>query len=628
MCGIFGLVNYKIEYNPVYNKILGHRGPDGSGYYTNKKNVNFYHTRLKIIGLDKNSGQPMKGRNGNVIIFNGEIYNYKDLKKNELKEFKFMSNSDTEVILKLYEKFGIDCLDYLRGMFAFAIWDENKQLLFCARDRFGIKPFYYFADKNRLAFASEIKALMLLNNKMEIDNSSLYEYLKLQFPMGSKTLFKNIVQLMPGECLIFKNGNINLKKYWRQEYNIDFSRTTNFYENRIRELFEESIKYHLVSDVKIGSYLSGGIDSSLVTILASKNNLGFYGSFHGYFKKNQIYNENLYAKAVSEKINKKLFKIDIKPQDFIDNISKIIYYLDFPVAGPGAFSQFMVSKLASNHVKVILGGQGGDEIFGGYARYIIAYFSQCINAAIDGTHEDGNFIVSPESIIPNLNYLKNYKPLIQSAWNKNLFSDMAMGYLNLIDRSNDIEDEVNFSLFDNKSFIEKFKETFNKQIDNKKVSYFDKMTRFDFNYLLPALLQVEDRMSMANGLETRVPFLDHKLIEFTNTIPADKKFLGGKLKNLLKNSFNKTLPNKILKRTDKMGFPVPLQEWFAGSLRDFVFDIFSSNVAKTREFYNPRKVLKSLEKSGKFSRKVWGLLSLELWFRNFYDKSSKDYLKL
>ena len=628
MCGIFGLVNYKIEYNPVYNKILGHRGPDGSGYYTNKKNVNFYHTRLKIIGLDKNSGQPMKGRNGNVIIFNGEIYNYKDLKKNELKEFKFMSNSDTEVILKLYEKFGIDCLDYLRGMFAFAIWDENKQLLFCARDRFGIKPFYYFADKNRLAFASEIKALMLLNNKMEIDNSSLYEYLKLQFPMGSKTLFKNIAQLMPGECLIFKNGNINLKKYWRQEYNIDFSRTTNFYENRIRELFEESIKYHLVSDVKIGSYLSGGIDSSLVTILASKNNLGFYGSFHGYFKKNQIYNENLYAKAVSEKINKKLFKIDIKPQDFIDNISKIIYYLDFPVAGPGAFSQFMVSKLASNHVKVILGGQGGDEIFGGYARYIIAYFSQCINAAIDGTHEDGNFVVSPESIIPNLKYLKNYKPLIQSAWNKDLFSDQALGYLNLIDRSNDIEDEVNFSLFDNKSFIEKFKETFNKQIDNKKVSYFDKMTRFDFNYLLPALLQVEDRMSMANGLETRVPFLDHKLIEFTNTIPADKKFLGGKLKNLLKNSFNKTLPNKILKRTDKMGFPVPLQEWFTGSLRDFVFDIFSSNVAKTREFYNPRKVLKSLEKSGKFSRKVWGLLSLELWFRNFYDKSSKDYLKL
>ena len=279
-------------------------------------------------------------------------------------------------------------------------------------------------------------------------------------------------------------------------------------------------------------------------------------------------------------------------------------------------------------MKVILGGQGGDEIFGGYARYIIAYFSQCINAAIDGTHEDGNFIVSPESIIPNLNHLKNYKPLIQSAWNKDLFGDQAMGYLNLIDRSNDIKDEVNFSLFDKKGFIEKFKETFNKQIDNKKVSYFDKMTRFDFNYLLPALLQVEDRMSMANGLETRVPFLDHKLIELTNTIPADKKFPGGKLKNLLKNSFNKTLPNKILKRTDKMGFPVPLQEWFSGSLKDFVFDIFSSNVAKTREFYNPRKVLESLEKSGKFSRKVWGLLSLELWFRNFYDKNSKNYFKL
>lgn len=628
MCGVFGLVNYKIEYNPVYNKILGHRGPDSSGYYTNKKNINFYHTRLKVIGLDKNSEQPMKEKNGNVIIFNGEIYNYKDLKRNELKEFKFLSDSDTEVILKLYEKFGIDCLDYLRGMFAFAIWDENKQLLFCARDRFGIKPFYYFADKKRLAFASEIKALMLLNNKMKIDNSSLYEYLKLQFPMGSKTLFKNIVQLMPGECLIFKNGNINLKKYWKQEYNLDYSRTTNFYENKVKELFEESIKYHLVSDVKIGSYLSGGIDSSLVTILANKNTLNFYGSFHGYFKKNQIYNETLYAKAVSEKINKKLFKIDIKPQDFVDNISKIIYYLDFPVAGPGAFSQFMVSKLASNHVKVILGGQGGDEIFGGYARYIIAYFSQCINAAIDGTHENGNFIVSSESIIPNLKYLKNYKPLIQSAWNKGLFSDQALGYLNLIDRSNDIEDEVNFSMFDNARFIEKFKEIFNKKINNKKVSYFDKMTRFDFNYLLPALLQVEDRMSMANGLETRVPFLDHKLIEFTNTIPADKKFSTGKLKNLLKNSFNKTLPNKILKRTDKMGFPVPLQEWFTGSLRDFVFDTFSSNVAKTREFYNPKKVLKSLEKSGKFSRKVWGLLSLELWFKNFYDKDPKNYLKL
>jgi asparagine synthase (glutamine-hydrolysing) len=289
----------------------------------------------------------------------------------------------------------------------------------------------------------------------------------------------------------------------------------------------------------------------------------------------------------------------------------------------------MVSQLASQHRKVVLGGQGGDEIFGGYTRYLIAYFEQCIKGAINGTMHSGHFIVTYESIIPNLVALKNYQPLLKKFWSDGLFDDLDQRYFRLINRVVDFKDEINWSMLSDYSPYESFRSIF-KGENVQKQSYFDSMTHFDFKTLLPALLQVEDRVSMAHGLESRVPFLDHPLVELAATIPSNIKFENGTMKQVLKNAMGYVLPPAILDRKDKMGFPVPLSEWFKGEAKDFVYDIFSSSSALNRELIDNRKVMKQLENEPKFGRKIWGLLCLELWQQEFHDQENtfKKYIKV
>ena len=311
-----------------------------------------------------------------------------------------------------------------------------------------------------------------------------------------------------------------------------------------------------------------------------------------------------------------------KSKDFVSSIHKIIYHLDQPVAGPGSFPQYQISQLASEHRKVVLGGQGGDEIFGGYARYLIAYFEQCIKGAIEGSLNNGNFVVTYESIISNLESLKQYKPMLKQFWSKGLFESIDKRYFDLVNRAPTLKEEVNWNAIGKSSTCDEFSRIFlGDNVGHE--SYFDLMTHFDFKTLLPALLQVEDRMSMAHGLESRVPFLDHKLIELAATIPADIKFKNGELKRLLVRTFDSILPNSITQRKDKMGFPVPLNEWMQGELKDFVCGIFETGRDRGREFFNTDVILENLSKEGKFSRKIWGLLSLEVWMQEFHDKSSE-----
>lgn len=621
MCGIFGALNFSS--NPAlagsYQNLLEHRGPDHFSTYTNSSGMYMAHNRLSIIDLDDEANQPMHGNNGLVIVFNGEIYNYQALKACELSSYQFKTKSDTEVILALYEKFGEKCVDYLRGMFAFAIWDERNRRLFCARDRFGIKPFYYLHTQGFFAFASEMKALLPLQKQIATDNTALSEYLTFQYTLDAKTLFKDIMQLMPGYWLSMQNGKLKIQKYWDINYTIDRDHSEEFFAAKLQQLLEESVRYHQVSDVPIGSYLSGGLDSALITSLAVAQNPKFYGSFHGRFLEYPGYDESSYAQQAANDLAKPLYIADITANDFVNNIQKIIYHLDVPVAGPGSFAQFMVSKLASQHVKVVLGGQGGDEIFGGYARYLIAYFDQYVKAIIDGTSAQGDFVAGLDEILPNLVSLRKYKPLMMEFWRDGLFTTLDERYFRLIDRSVDTIDEINWDFFDITSVKDRFKTIFNGN-GIAEECMFEKMLHFDFKCLLPALLHVEDRMSMAHGLESRVPFLDHELIEFVATIPAKIKFPSGKMKALLKEVFKEKISKGIYTRSDKMGFPVPLNEWFNGPLREFVQDIFASQIAKTREFYNPKNVLANLRQSGQYSRKIWGLLSLELWYREFHDK--------
>jgi len=625
MCGLAGILNLKYQKNDninnnlrLMNKIQAHRGPDGEAIWIHSNShIGFAHRRLSIIDLQTGT-QPMTDKHENTICYNGEIYNYIELKE-ELKNYNFYTSSDTEVILAAYQKWGKDCVNHLRGMFSFAIWDEKKSLLFCARDRFGIKPFYYTVVNNVFYFASEVKTLLPFLSNAEIDLDALKDYLVFQLCLDNKTLFKNVNELSPSCYLTVKNGTIENKQYWEVYYNLDFDHTDKYFQEKLKYLIEDSVKMHLRSDVPVGAYVSGGIDSGIMSSLAATfQNTGFK-AFTGKFDYGPLYDESSYAKALAEMKNMNLFEINITSQDFLDSIKKIIYHLDYPVAGPGSFPQFHVSKLASKHLKVVLGGQGGDEIFGGYVRYLVAYFEQCVKGAIEGTLNNGNFIVTYESIIPNLVALNNYKPLLKNFWREGLFNGLDERYYRLINRASDFENEINWDVLGNYSPFETFHQIFNnKNVGNQ--SYLDKMTHFDFKTLLPALLQVEDRMSMAHGLESRVPFLDHPLVEFAATMPSNVKFKNGTLKRILVSSMKETLPKIIVDRKNKMGFPVPLNEWFNGELYSFIYDIFNSQKAKERPFFNSNIILNSLSKDNKFSRKMWGLLSLELWMQEFIDK--------
>ena len=533
----------------------------------------------------------------------------------------FRSGSDTEVILAAYQKWGAECLTHLRGMFAFAVWDGER--MFAARDRFGIKPFYYAIVDGVLYFASEIKALLPILPEIETDPDALAEYLTFQYTLGENSLFKHVRTLLPGHALVVEKGQVRVSRYWDVSYDIDWDHTPRWFEERMRELLADSVRVHLRSDVPVGAYMSGGIDSSLVGILAAREPASGRVGFHGKFTEFPGYDESGYARSACALGGIEFNDIDITAADFRDNIEKIIYHLDHPVAGPGSFPQFMVSKLAARHVKVVLGGQGGDEIFAGYARYLIGYLEQSLSAAIDGRQHNGNFVVTPESIIPNLTVLQEYKPLLRQFFAKGLFGPLDERYFRLIDRSGDMGDEVDWTGLGSQQVFERFKAVFNSKRNVSKEAYLDSMTHFDFKCLLPALLQVEDRMSMANGLESRVPFLDSRIVEFAATIPADIKFKGGGMKHFLKTTFEADLPPELFALRDKMGFPVPLQEWFGGALKDFVGDVFLTQKRRHREHFNSEAILRNFDKSERFSRKTWGLLSLELWHQLFHDRAAE-----
>ena len=627
MCGIAGIFDTRGGYIPdlrasleVMNDLQQHRGPDGRRTWVDPAStIGFAHMRLSIIDIDGGT-QPMCDESGSWITYNGEVYNYLELRE-ELGRESFRTASDTEVILAAYRKWGTDCVQHLRGMFAFALWDGRRRQLFCARDRFGIKPFYYTQVGDRFYFASEAKALLPFVDRIDTDRDALKEYLAFQFCLGERTLFKDIRQLQPGHWLQISNGTVSTRRYWEVYYDLDFTHTAAYFEEQLRAVAEDSVRLHIRSDVPIGSYVSGGIDSSVVASMAKKHHPDDLVGFTGRFDEGPEYDESMYAAAVGREAGFDLKTLTIQPSDFVDNIRKVIFHLDYPTAGPGSFPQYMISQFAAKDRKVVLGGQGGDEVFGGYTRYLIAYFEQCIKSAIDGTMRSGNFVVTYESIIPNLTALRQYKPLLQEFWRDGLFGPMDLRYFRLVNRAPSLSDEINWHALGDYSPLETFREIFNGE-NVRKESYFDLMTHFDFKTLLPALLQVEDRVSMAHGLESRVPLLDHPLVELAATIPADIKFQNGQLKHVMKTAFKRYIPDVVLARTDKMGFPTPITEFTRHQARAFIRDVFSTPKALSRETVNNSIVLDRLDAEPRFGRKIWGLLSLELWQQEFHDRDA------
>jgi asparagine synthase (glutamine-hydrolysing) len=633
MCGIAGFITTQPRRSDASDVLVRrmsdlqrHRGPDGEGTWVSADGrVALAHVRLSIIDLSPAAAQPMSAASGNVITYNGEIYNYIELRK-ELGEGSFRTTSDTEVILRAYERWGERCVEHLRGMFAFALWDARAERLFVARDRFGMKPFHYYSNGQQFYFASEIKALAPMVARLESDLDALHDYFCFQFCLGERTLFSGIRQLEPGQCgSVERSGEVRLRRYWEVHYDLDWHHTERYFVEKVRECLLDSVDVHLRADVEVGAYLSGGVDSSLIAALARELRPDQrFQAFNGRFLEGDAFDESRYARALADERAMLLHGTDITEGDFVDHIARVIYHLDQPVAGPGSFPQYMVSRTVRDHIKVVLGGQGGDEVFGGYARYLLAYFEQCIKGAIDGTMQSGTFIVTYESIIPNLRSLQHYKPLIQEFWAEGIFDSRDQRYFRLINRANTFGDAVDWSLFQKSSSFADFQAIY-WGANVAKESYFDSMTHFDFKTLLPALLQVEDRMSMAHGIESRLPLLDHPLVELAATIPANIKFQNGELKRLLRHAFADKLPATIRERRDKMGFPVPLGAWMRqrGKARELVLDTFRSERARTRFYLAPGfDIEKMMATEGTFGRNVWAFLSLELWQQQFHDRHS------
>ncbi|MCU0473461.1 MAG: asparagine synthase (glutamine-hydrolyzing) [Bacteroidales bacterium] len=625
MCGFVGIINKdgKIADSSLLNKmssVIKHRGPDGEGIFIDGS-VGFYHMRLSIIDLSTGD-QPMTYREC-TIVYNGEIYNYIELRNDLIKKgHNFITSSDTEVLLHMYIEYGDNFINDLNGMFAFIIYDKLKNRLIVAKDHFGIKPLYWYQDNNRIVFGSEIKAIIQHPDVMiEPDRNNLNEYLTFQYILGEGTMFKNISRLLPGHYMIFNlsAGSSEKVKYWEPDFKIDRYHTEEYFIVRLGEILDQTISQQLRSDVPLGSYLSGGLDSSFVTIFAASKYKEQFKSFTGAFQEGPEFNELEYAKVAAKAASSQLYEVFPTEEQFIDLLPKLIWHLDEPVAGPGVFPQYIVSKLASEHVKVVLGGQGGDEIFGGYTRYLVAYLEQAIKGAIYETNEEKEHIVSLQSILPNLPYLKSYAPMFKWFMEKEVFEPMDRRYFRLINRMGSLASYLTkdfMAEYNGGEIYENYSSIFNHP---DTLSFFNKMTHFDMLTSLRGLLQVEDRVSMAVSLESRVPLLDRRIVDLISHMPAGMKFKGGEMKYLLKRTIKDIVPKKIMNRKEKMGFPVPLHLWARNKAKGFILDTLLSHESRRRNIIDSKYVEKLVTSERPFGRDLWGILCLELWFQQFID---------
>jgi len=628
MCGIVGCLRPQSDARVDPAMIgrmadsLAHRGPDGRGVFAAGP-IGLGHRRLAIID-PAGGAQPMSGAGGELqLVFNGAIYNHVELRRELAERATFRTESDTEVILHAYEAHGDDCVRHLNGMFAFALWDGRRNRLLIARDRLGIKPLYWTATPHGFLFASEVKALLASGHPIaRCDDDALSEYFTYQFVTGSRSLFAGIHRLEPGHLMTVSpadGARPVIRRYWSLSGEIDTHHTFDYFKDRLLDLLGDSVRMQLRSDVPLGAYLSGGADSSIITCLAAARSEQPLHVFCGAFDEGPEFDESPYARLVAERTGAVYHEVRPTADEFVQLMPELIRLMDEPMAGPGLFPQYCVSRRAAGSVKVCLGGQGGDELFGGYARYLIAYLEQCLKGAIQGTGHAGEYVATWETIAPQLPMLKTYLPLLQDFFARGLFDDMDQRYFRLIARDDGLSDVLTGDAWNTSrkaGVLERFRQTFKSAPAR---SYIARMTHFDMTTLLPALLHVEDRVSMGVGLESRVPMLDHRIVELVQTMPPVMRFAGGRSKHVLREAVGDLVPAAVLGRQDKMGFPVPLAKWTAGPIRDFLCDVLLSRQARQRGLYRVDEIERQINKTGKFSRLLWGLLCIELWHRAFID---------
>ena len=604
MCGFVGFVskvNNKKKVIKDMADIIKHRGPDSDGYYVNGDTALGFR-RLSIIDLDGGTQPIYNEDKSKVIVFNGEIYNYKEIREELLdKGYKFSTKSDTEVILHGYEEYGEKILDKLRGMFAFIIYDNVDNSIFGARDFYGIKPMYYYTNEDEFMFSSEIKAFLGHPNfKKELNIDMLKQYLTFQYSVGEDTFFKNVYKLRPGHYFKYKDGKMDIEKYYEIDLTSDHSKSLEEWKDIIRKELNESIKYHKVSDVEVGSFLSSGVDSSIVATLSDVDKTFTVGY------DNKKYSEIDYAKELSEKINVKNVSKKITKEEYFDKFSDIQYYMDEPLADPSAAALYFVTTIASEHVKVALSGEGADEIFGGYNIYHEPYSVSWYNKIPYFIRRGIGIMVYPFRKHTGFNFLYRRSKKLEDRYIGNAFIFEP------------VESNKILSYKDTRTFKELTKPYYDKTKGYDDVS---KMQYIDFNFwLIGDILLKADKMSMANSLEVRVPFLDRKLISNVISIPSEYKIVGNETKYAFRQVCNETLDSKWANKK-KLGFPVPIREWIKD---EDTYNDICKLFNEASEFFNVKEIIKLLEehKKGKRdnSRKIWTIYSFLVWYQEYFIK--------
>lgn len=620
MCGIVGFTNFIDDSNKIIGEMMkriSHRGPDAEGKYVNE-NIALGHRRLSIIDVSSSGDQPIFNEDGSmVIIFNGEIYNYREIREKLVESGHiFRTNTDTEVLLHGYEEYGEKLLDMLRGMFAFVIWDKNKHELFGARDFFGIKPLYYAIMGKTLMFGSEIKSFLAHPHfRKELNTTALENYLTFQYSPTKETFFKNVYKLMPAHYFRYKDGKMQIKRYWDVNFSADGQPNLNEWVNRISDTFHDSVKAHKIADVEVGSFLSSGVDSSYVAAIADVDKTFTVG-----FGNDEKYNEIGWAKNFSKAIGKENTSKVITPEEYWGSLEKIQYHMDEPLADPSAVALYFVCNIASEKLKVVLSGEGADEIFGGYNVYsdpngtLYDKIPMSIRHGI-GTvaeklpaHRGVNFFVRKgktveERFIGNAYMFtpEQRKELLKIHTNAPAPTEITKPYFSRVKNHDDVT----------------------------KMQYLDLHLWMAGDILLKA-----DKMSMANSLELRVPFLDKEVMGLAEKIPTKYRVTHDKgtaetkyiTKYAMRLAAKKDTPEQTAKTAakKKLGFPVPIRVWLKeDKYYNIVRKAFESK--SSQKFFNIAPLLKLLDdhRDGKAdnSRKIWTVFTFLVWYKVYFENN-------
>jgi len=612
MCGIYGIFNFnraqvRADMLNCISGVLRHRGPDSQGHYT-KDNIGIGAVRLSIFDLSEKGNQPMFSSDKRYcIVYNGEVYNFIELREQLKLKYKFISGTDTEVVLYSFLEWGQECLHKFNGMFSFAIFDTEHKSLFLARDRFGIKPLYYYLDGERFIFSSELKVFKKALSNLTVNNTAMYNYLVFnRTDYDENTFFKDVKRLPHGHKILIENGKVSMQRWYHLRENLKKGYDS---AEELRYDLTDSVKLRLRSDVPVGVCLSGGLDSSCIVSIMKKslkvNNLQTFSVVYG---KGKYGDESEYIDEFKDAIGKNMHKVCLTSEDILSDISDVVYYIEEPVPQTAPFIHYQVMKLAKGKAVVLLDGQGGDEEFAGY-HYFFGQFSKELLSK-------GNISKLTKEIFC---YLEKHRSF--------LGIKSFLYFLLPVDVETRIRMLENSSL--SSDFVSQFKKEYAIHERLYRASDLQNSLIQHFEYKLEHLLKWEDRNSMRFSLESRVPFLDHRIVERSLSLPSDRIIKNGETKQILREAMKDILPDKIKRRRSKIGFDNPSAEWFReNNFKDFIFTMLHSDSFGKLPYFDAKKCLDMYEKHIRnridASRQIWKWINVELWYNRFIRRKNYD----